>query len=209
MLARLMQDHHNKPVRKGSARAGGFRVRLHSPGAEKSIVTADANAAHHTIKTSNCPCNLSYHDVVEEALSEMQHYILTAYQRSHQEVFADVFDKRGKELELSVGHCMLQVAGVKGFHEDDITDPDDAKYEHFRERLMEYAEAADMDKQQREELKTLTTGLYIYVLQKILSISGTCAGINHYKHPSTLKDLRVIIVFDEFSRMREDDPMPI
>ena len=149
----------------GSADAKKYVVRLHSLETEKGIVEKDAKLNRTVPEDARPQCVQEFGDEELAILNnlDMAKMIHEEYERNTKTKFAGVHDKRVLNLEMSLGHRILQVAGILKDAEKKrfpwAKDPADPLIASFCASYNQYNEGAEMDRARSKSFREQTKSL--------------------------------------------------
>jgi hypothetical protein len=159
---------------QGVAPKEKYIVRLHSLKTEKSITVNGVKVNREAPADARPKCIQTFDEDDMDLLNrmDMAKIIDNAYKQSVAQKFEGILDKRVTELELSLGHRMLQVAGIIGDAPFALP-PGDRLRENFAEAYRQYENGDETDKERSEIFRALTQRLLSYTIANADAIATT------------------------------------
>lgn len=198
---------------EGMADSKRYIVRLHSLDTEKEIVEKDAKLNRPIPHGSRPKCVQEFGEEEREILErlDLAKLIVDEYEQSTQTQFAGIHDKRVVEIEMSLGHRMLQVAGL-------VKDKDGNLFPwaqthlpcvaNFVESYRIYNDGEEMDRRRSLAFKGQTKELAGLVMNNATVLACTLATATSPQVTFAYNDAEGIAM-DEAAKVMESDLWPL
>lgn len=180
------QQHFDEPM---------MIIRVHSLSTEYSITIADAESARPKSRLQRFENDLP--DISDMIAAKV---LMDRYTAETQQKYPGIMDKRVQDMEMSLGHRMLQISG---FSDSPWAKRGNEEHSEFRRLFNEYRSGATFDKEKKTLFSEHIGVLRNATLRKAHAVITTPAIAGEFKLREAIQP-RVIVV-DEAARCPEFD----